>query len=153
MKFFKKFAHKASSLGKFAHKAVAKSSVGLRKVGHAIQTYAPKVQAVTHAAATAAAALGVPEVGAGLEGISRLAGRVGQKSHKFIKTSKTLEKLHKDTAPVFESQKAPAPQQKAQPKVAFEGKPPAPPPRQAPPPPPRTSSMTQAEPEFGGLFG
>jgi len=152
MKFFKKFAHKASSLGKFAHKAVAKTSIGLRKVGHAVQTYAPKVQAVTHAVATTATALGAPKVGAGLESISRLAGQVGQRSHKALKTSKTLEKLHKDTAPVFESQKAPAPQQKAQPKVAFEGKPPAPAPSQAPPPPPRTSSMPP-RPRGLNIFG
>ena len=118
MGFFKKFAQKAHSLGRFGLKAGKAVAFGAKKVAHGASKYGKAVSNIATIGASVATALGQPEIAGPLIGLAKGASRIaerGETTQKAIKDvgqiTKGLQKPSKkqQKESMFESPAPPAP--------------------------------------------
>lgn len=130
MGFFKKFAQKAHSLGRFGLKAGKAVAFGAKKVAHGASKYGKAVSNIATIGASVATALGQPEIAGPLVGLAKGASRIAERGEAAQKTIKDVAQItkglqkpsKKQNVSMFETPApAPAPRQQM---MGFESDPP-----------------------------
>ena len=91
MGIFKKFGHKLAAGAKFGYKGVSAVGLGIKKTGHYVAKMGQPISDLATLGATAAMALGQPELAAPLVGLSMGAQRLAATGRRAEKTIKTIE--------------------------------------------------------------